>query len=91
MHNEELHNLFSSPNIIRMSKSRRARRAGHVAGMGKKQNAHRNLATTPGRNRPLGTPMHMWEYNIKMDVREIRQGNMDWIDLTQVGAGGRLL
>jgi hypothetical protein len=56
LHNEELHNLYSSPNIIRMVKSRRMRWAGHVAPMGKKRNAYRILVGKPEGNRPLGRP-----------------------------------
>jgi hypothetical protein len=48
LHNEELHNLYSSPNIIRMIKSRRMKRAGHVVRMKKKRNAYRILVRKPG-------------------------------------------
>jgi hypothetical protein len=58
MHNEELHNLYSSPNIIRMIKSRRMRWAGHVARMWEKRNAYRILVGKPKRKRPLGRPRH---------------------------------
>jgi hypothetical protein len=54
MHNKELHNLYSSPNIIRMIKSRRIRWARHVARMGEKRNAYRILAGKPEGKRPLG-------------------------------------
>jgi hypothetical protein len=60
LHNEELHNLY-----IRMTKSRRMRWAGHVAGMGEKRSACRILVGTAERNRPLGKPSHRWEDNIK--------------------------
>jgi hypothetical protein len=56
LHNEELHNLYSSPGIIRMIKSRRMRWAGHVVRMGEKSNAYRILVGKPERNRPLGRP-----------------------------------
>jgi hypothetical protein len=61
LHNEELHNLYSSPDIIRRIKSRRMRWAGHVACMGEKRNAYRVLVGKPGRMRPVGRPRHRWE------------------------------
>jgi hypothetical protein len=76
LHNEELHNLYSSPNIIRMIKSRRMRWAGHVARIGEKRNAYRILVGKPEGKRPLGRPRHMWMDNIKIDLREIG-GGMD--------------
>jgi hypothetical protein len=80
LHNEELHNLYSSPNIIRMIKSRRMRLAGHVARMGVKRNAYRILVRKPKEKRTLGTPRRWWVDNIKMDLR---MGWCDWIDLAQ--------
>jgi hypothetical protein len=71
LHNEELHNLYSSPNIIRIIKSRRMRRAGHVAQMGDKRNVYRLLVGKPGGKRPLGRPRRRWLDNIKMDLLEI--------------------
>jgi hypothetical protein len=64
LHNEELHNLYSSPNIIRMIKSRRMRWAGHVARMGE-TNAYRILVAKPEGKRPLGRPRHRWVDNSK--------------------------
>jgi hypothetical protein len=81
LHNEELHNLFFSPSIIRMSKSRRIRWAGHVARM-VKRNAYRILVGMPEGKRPLGRPRRRLD-NIKMDLREIGWDSMDWIDLAQ--------
>jgi hypothetical protein len=83
LHNEELHNLYSSPSIIRKIKSRRMRWAGHVARMGEKRNAYRILVGKPEGKRPLRRPRRRWEDNIKMDLREIGWGGMDWIDLAQ--------
>jgi hypothetical protein len=83
LHNEKLHNLYSSPSIIRMIKSRRMRWAGHVAPVGDKRNAYMNLVEKPERMRPLGRSRRRWEDNIKMDHREIEWGGMDWIDLAQ--------
>jgi hypothetical protein len=71
LHNEELHNLYSSPNIIRMIKSRRMKWTGHVARVGKTRNSYRILAGKPEGKRPLGRPRRGWVDNIKIDVREI--------------------
>jgi transcription termination factor 2 len=81
LHNEELHNLYSSPNIIRMIKSRRMRWAGHVARMGEKRNANRILVGKLEGRRPLGRPRRRRVDNIKMDLRVIGWDGMDWIDL----------
>jgi hypothetical protein len=83
LHNEELHNLFSSPNTIRMIKSRRMRWAGHVARMGETRNAYRILVGKPEGKRPLGRPRCRWVDNIKMNLREMEWDDMDWIDLAQ--------
>jgi hypothetical protein len=82
-YNEELHNLYCSPSIFRMIKSRRTRWAGHVALLGEKRNAYRILVGTPEGKRPLGSPRLRWEDNIKMDLREAGWGGMDLIDLAQ--------
>jgi hypothetical protein len=71
LHNEELHNLYSSPSIIRMIKSRRMRWAGHVARMGEKRNVYRILVGKPEGKRPLVRSRRRWADNIKMDLREI--------------------
>jgi hypothetical protein len=81
LHNEELHNLYSSPNMIRMIKSRRMRWAGNVARMGEKRNAYRILVGKSEGKRSLGRRRHRWVDNIKMDLRDIGWGGMDWIDL----------
>jgi hypothetical protein len=81
--NEELLNLYSSPSIIRIIKSRRMRWAGHVALMGEKRNVYRILVGKPEGKRPRGRPRRTWEDNIKMDLREIGCGDMDWIDLAK--------
>jgi hypothetical protein len=75
--------LYSSPNIIRMIKSRRMRCAGHVARMGEKMNAYRILVGKPEGKRPLGRPRRRWVDNIKMDFREIGWDGVDWIELAQ--------
>jgi hypothetical protein len=74
LHNQELYNLYFSPNIIRMMKGRRMRLAGHVARMAEKRNACGVLVGTPEGKRPLGRPRRGWEDNIKMDLREIGWG-----------------
>jgi hypothetical protein len=71
LRNEELHNLYSSPSMIRMIKSRRMRWTGHVARMGEKRNACRILVGKPDGKRPLGRPGHRRVNNIKMYLREI--------------------
>jgi hypothetical protein len=78
LHNEELHNLYSSPNIIRMIKSRSMRLAGHVARMGEKRNAYRILMGKPEGRRPLGGPRRRWVNNIKIDLREIGWDGVVW-------------
>jgi hypothetical protein len=78
LHNEELHNLNTSPSIIRMIRLRRMRSAGHVPQMGIKKNA---LVGNPEGKRPLGRSKRMWEDNIKLDLREIGWGGIDWIGL----------
>jgi hypothetical protein len=70
LHNEELHNLFSSQSIIRMIKSRRMRWTGHVARIRAKRNAYRILVGKPVERRPLRRPRRRWVDNIKMDLRE---------------------
>jgi hypothetical protein len=72
VHNEELHNLYSSPSIIRKIKSRRIRWAGHVARMGAKRNSYRILVGKPEEKRPLGKPRHRWVNNIVTCI----QGNV---------------
>jgi hypothetical protein len=83
LHNEELHNLYSSPSMIRIIKSRRMRLAGHVARMGEKRNVYRLLVGKSEGKRPLGRLRHMWMDNIKMDLLEIGLNVVDWIGLAQ--------
>jgi hypothetical protein len=66
-----------------MIKSRRMSWAGHIASMGEKRNAYRILMGKPEGKRPQGRPRRMWEDNIKMHLREIGWGGMNWIDLAQ--------
>jgi len=71
LHNEELNNLYSSPNIVRVIKPRRMRWVGYVAHMGEGRGVYRVLVGKPERRRPLGRPRHRWEDNIRMDLREV--------------------
>jgi hypothetical protein len=71
LHNDELHSLYSSPNMARVIKSRRMRWAGYVARMGEGRGVYRVLVGKPEGKRPLGRPRRRWEDDIKMDLREI--------------------
>ena len=83
LHNEELNDLYSSPNIVRMVKSRRMRWAGHVARMRERRGVYRVSVGKPEGKRPLGRHRRGWEYNIKMDLQEVGCGTMDWVELAQ--------
>jgi hypothetical protein len=83
LHNEELHNLYSSPDIIRQVKLRRMRWAGHVARMGEERKVYKVLVGKPEGKRPLGRPRRRWEDGIRMDLRETGLGGVDWIRLSQ--------
>jgi hypothetical protein len=72
LHNEEFNNLYCSPNIILVIKSRRMRLAEHVGRMGERSGAFRDLVGKPAGKRPLGKPRHRWEDIIKMDHQEVR-------------------
>ena len=82
LHNEELRDLYSLPNIVRVVKSRRKKWAGHVARMGEGRGVHRVLVGKPEGKRPLGRPRRRWEDNIKMDLQEVGGGG-DWMELAQ--------
>jgi hypothetical protein len=82
LHNDELHNLYSSPNIVRLIKSRWMRYAGHVTRRGEGRGVCRVLVGRPEGKRPLGRSRHRWEDNIKMDLRETGIDGMNWIWLT---------
>jgi hypothetical protein len=82
LHNGELRDLYSSPSIIRMNKSRRMRWAGYVARMGQKRNAYFLLVGKPERRRPLGRRRRRWVDNIGMDIVEVGWSD-DWIGLAK--------
>jgi hypothetical protein len=83
LHNEELNGLYSSPNIVRVIKSRRMRWAGHVASMGEGRGVYRVLVGKPEGRRPLGRPRRRWEDNIRMDLQEVGWEDEDWTGLAQ--------
>ena len=83
--------LYSSPNIVRVMKSRRMRWAGHVARMGEERGAYRVLEGKPEGKRPLGRPRRRWVDNIRMDLQEVGCGHVDWIGLAQDRDGWRKL
>jgi hypothetical protein len=83
LHNKELHDLYPSPSVIRIIKSRRMRWAGHVARMGAKRNAYRLLLGKPEGKRPLGRPRHRWVDNIRMYLGEVGWGDVDRIGLAK--------
>ena len=83
LHKEELNDLYSSPNIVRVIKSRRMRWAGHVACMGEERGVYRVLMGKPEGKRPLERPRRRWMDNIRMDLLEVGCGYMDWIGLAQ--------
>jgi hypothetical protein len=83
LHNEELNDLYSSPNIVQVIKLRRMRWAGHVARMGEERGVYRVLVGKPEGKRPLGRPRRRWLNNIRMDLQEVGCGHVDWIGLAQ--------
>jgi hypothetical protein len=70
LHNGKLHNLSTSPNIIRQTRSRRMRWVGLIACMGEERSVYKVLMGKPERKRPLGRPRRRWEHGIKMDLKE---------------------
>jgi hypothetical protein len=82
-YNEELHNLYSSPDIIRQIKSRRMRWVGHVSRLGEERRVYKVLVGKPEEKRPLGRTSRRWEDGIRMDLRETGLGSVEWIQLAQ--------
>jgi hypothetical protein len=83
LHNDELHNLYSLPNIAKVIKSRRMRWVGHVAHLGEGTGVYRVLVGRPDGKRPLGTPRHRLEDNIKLNLVEIGIDGVNWIRFAQ--------
>jgi hypothetical protein len=82
LHHEELYDLYSSPNIIRVIKTRRMVREGHVARMGESRGTYRVLVRKPEGKKPIGRSRRRWENNIKMDLQEV--GWRAWIGLVWI-------
>jgi hypothetical protein len=83
LHYDELHSLYSSPNIVRVIKSRRMRWAGHVARMGEGRDVYSVLVVRPEGKRPLGRPRRRWKDDIKLDLREIGIDGANLFQLAQ--------
>jgi hypothetical protein len=83
LHNEELNDLYSVTNIVRVVKSRRMSWAGHGARMGEDRGVHRVLVEKTEGRRPLGRSRRRWEHNIKMDIQEVGGCRGDWMELAQ--------
>jgi hypothetical protein len=83
LRNEELHILYSSPNIIRQMKLRKMRWVGHVARMGEERKVYKILVGKPERKRPLGRPRRRRENGFRMDLTEIGWGSVQWIQMAQ--------
>ena len=88
LHNKELNDLYSLPNIVRVVNSRRMRWAGHVARMGEDRGVQRVLVGKPEGKKPLGRPRRRWVDNIKMDLQEVGGARGDWMEVAQDGTGG---
>jgi len=86
--NEELNDLYSSPNIVRVIKSRRMRWAGHVARMGEGRGVYRVMVGKPERKSPMGRPRHRWDDNIKMELQEVGCGVWTGLGWLRIGTGG---
>jgi hypothetical protein len=83
LHNKELHDLYSLPNIIRIIKGRTIRWAGHIARLGEKRDAYRLFVGKPEGRRTLRRPRRRWLDNIRVDLVEVRWGDVDWTGLAQ--------
>ena len=83
LHNKELNDMYSLPDIVRMIKKRRMRWARYVARMEERITVYRVLVGKPEGKRPLWRPRRRWEDNIKMDLQEMGCGGIDWIELAQ--------
>jgi len=91
LHNEELNDLYSLPNIVRVIKSRRMRWVGNVARMVEERGVYRVLVRKPDGKGPLGRPRCRWVDNIRMDLQEVGCGYMIGLVWPRIGtSGGRL-
>ena len=88
MHNEELNDLYSSPNIVRVIKSRRMRWTGHVAHMSEERGVYRVLVRKPEGRRPMGRPRSRCVDNIRMDLQEVRCGYWTGLGWPRIETGG---
>jgi hypothetical protein len=91
LHNEEFYDLYLSPNIIQVVKSRRTRWAGHAASMGEGRGARRIFVRRPEGGKLPGRHKHRWEDNIKMDLQDVGWGNGLVLMWLRIGTGGGLL
>ena len=83
LHNEELNDLYCSPNMFRVIKTRSMRWAGHVARKGERRGVYRVMVGKPEGKRLLGRPRGRWKNNVKMRLQKVGWGGMNWIDLAQ--------
>jgi len=83
LHNEELNDLYSSPNFVRLAKWRRMGWVGRAARMAERRGVFRVLVGKPEGKNPIGRPRLRWEDNIKIHLQEVECGSMDWIELAQ--------
>jgi len=88
LHTEELNDLYSSPNIVRVIKLRRMRWVEPVVRMGERGGIYRVLLGKLEGRRPLGRPRHRWEDNIKMDLKEVGFGLWTGLSWLKLGTGG---
>ena len=88
LHNEQLNDLYCSPSIVRVKKSRRMKWAEHVARMGERRGIYRVLVGKPEGKRPLRRPRPRWEDNIKIDLQEVGCGVWTGSSWLRVGTGG---
>jgi hypothetical protein len=91
LHNERLNGLYSSPNIIRVIKSRRMRWAGHIARMKERRVGYRVLVGKPEGKKPLRRPRRKWEVDIKMNLMEVGCGAWNRLIWLKIGTGGMRL
>jgi hypothetical protein len=80
--------MYCSPNIVRVIKSRRTKKTGHVSRVGERRGVYRVLVGEHERKRPLGRPGHRWADNIKMDLQEVGWGVWTGLGWLRIGTGG---